>query len=218
MKLREFLDEVRFGNTARLCVAIKGDYDFLDNYEEGKYWELPAGNWEDGSESEACPAIPEEIMEAEVDEIDASPNLRTVYGKLGEHFGTSLDTTVIMVNAWDFDADSYRTEDNMNEVPVVNHKDYSHEWPYAISSDFWEEIQDRETDWETLSLAIYNIPFIGIKAIKGYSEEDFEAMDERSSEIFRLAQNIVMKVSGLNEVMALLQLTETGTPFNRNFY
>ena len=218
MKLREFLDEVRFGNTARLCVAIKGDYDFLDNYEEGKYWELPAGNWEDGSESEACPAIPEEIMEAEVDEIDASPNLRTVYGKLGEHFGTSLDTTVIMVNAWDFDADSYWTEDNMNEVPVVNHKDYSHEWPYAISSDFWEEIQDRETDWETLSLAIYNIPFIGIKAIKGYSEEDFEAMDERSSEIFRLAQNIVMKVSGLNEVMALLQLTETGTPFNRNFY
>lgn len=218
MKLREFLDEVRFGNTARLCVAIKGDYDFLDNYEEGKYWELPAGNWEDGSESEACPAIPEEIMEAEVDEIDASPNLRTVYGKLGEHYGTSLDTTVIMVNAWGFDADSYWTEDNMNEVPVVNHKDYSHEWPYAISSDLWEEIQDMETDWETLSLAIYNIPFIGIKAIKGYSEEDFEAMDERSSEIFRLAQNIVMKVSGLNEVMALLQLTETGTPFNRNFY
>lgn len=217
MKLREFLDEVRFGNTARLCVAIKGDYDFLDNYEEGKYWELPAGNWEDGSESEACPAIPEEIMEAEVDEIDASPNLRTVYGKLGEHYGTSLDTTVIMVNAWGFDADSYWTEDNMNEVPVVNHKDYSHEWPYAISSDLWEEIQDMETDWETLSLAIYNIPFIGIKAIKGYSEEDFEAMDERSSEIFRLAQNIVMKVSGLNEVMALLQLTETGTPFNRNF-
>lgn len=217
MKLREFLDEVRFGNTARLCVAIKGDYDFLDNYEEGKYWELPAGNWEDGSESEACPAIPEEIMEAEVDEIDASPNLRTVYGKLGEHYGTSLDTTVIMVNAWGFDADGYWTEDNMNEVPVVNHKDYSHEWPYAISSDLWEEIQDMETDWETLSLAIYNIPFIGINAVKGYSEEDFEAMNERSSKIFRLAQNIVMKVSGLNEVMALLQLTKTGTPFNRNF-
>lgn len=217
MKLREFLDEVRFGNTARLCVAIKGDYDFLDNYEEGKYWELPAGNWEDGSESEACPAIPEEILEAEVDEIDASPNLRTVYGKLGEHYGTSLDTTVIMVNAWDFDADSYWTEDNMNEVPVVNHKDYSHEWPYAISSDLWEEIQDMETDWETLSMAIYNIPFIGIKAIKGYSEEDFEDMDERSSKVLRLAQNIAMKVSGLNEVMALLQLTKTGTPFKRYF-
>ena len=144
MKLREFLDEVRFGNAARLCVAIKGDYDILDNYEEGKYWELPAGNWEDGSASEACPAIPEEIMEAEVDEIDASPNLRTVYGKLGEHYGTSLDTTVIMVKAWNFDADNYWNEDNLNEVPVGCAEGYSSEWPYAISSDLWEEIEGRE--------------------------------------------------------------------------
>ena len=129
MKLREVLDEVRFGNTAQLCVAIMGDYDFLDNYEEGKYWKLPAGNWEDGSESEACPAIPEEIMESEVIEIDASPNLRTVYGKLGEHYGSSLDTTVIMVRNWNFDSDSYWNEDNLNEIPAGSHEGYSHEWP-----------------------------------------------------------------------------------------
>lgn len=214
MKLREFLDEVRFGNTAQLCVAIMGDYDFLDNYEEGKYWKLPAGNWEDGSESEACPAIPEEIMESEVIEIDASPNLRTVYGKLGEHYGSSLDTTVIMVRNWNFDSDSYWNEDNLNEIPAGSHEGYSHEWPYAISSDLWEEIQEMERDWQTLSLAIYNIPFIGIKAIMNYSEEDFESMDARSSEVLRLAQKIAMKVSGLNEVMALLQLTETGSAFN----
>ena len=214
MKLREFLDEVRFGNTAHLCVAIMGDYDFLDNYEEGKYWKLPAGNWEDGSESEACPAIPEEIMESEVIEIDASPNLRTVYGKLGEHYGSSLDTTVIMVRNWNFDSDSYWNEDNLNEIPAGSHEGYSHEWPYAISSDLWEEIQEMERDWQTLSLAIYNIPFIGIKAIMNYSEEDFESMDARSSEVLRLAQKIAMKVSGLNEVMALLQLTETGSAFN----
>lgn len=214
MKLREFLDEVRFGNTARLCVAIKGDNDFLDNYEEGKYWELPAGNWEDGSASEACPTIPEEIMEAEVDEIDASPNLRTVYGKLGSLNGNSLDTTVIMVKAWNFDADSYWTEDNLNEVPVGCPEGYSSEWPYAISTDLWEEIQDMERDWQKLNLAIYNIPFVGINTIKNYSEEDFDDMDDRSSEILRLAQKIAMKVSGLNEVMALLQLTETGSAFN----
>ena len=214
MKLREVLDEVRFGNTAQLCVAIMGDYDFLDNYEEGKYWKLPAGNWEDGSESEACRAIPEEIMESEVIEIDASPNLRTVYGKLGEHYGSSLDTTVIMVRNWNFDSDSYWNEDNLNEIPAGSHEGYSHEWPYAISSDLWEEIQEMERDWQTLSLAIYNIPFIGIKAIMNYSEEDFESMDARSSEVLRLAQKIAMKVSGLNEVMALLQLTETGSAFN----
>ena len=39
-------------------------------------------------------------------------------------------------------------------------------------------------------------------------------MDARSSEVLRLAQKIAMKVSGLNEVMALLQLTETGSAFN----
>ena len=214
MKLREFLDEVRFGNAARLCVAIKGDYDFLDNYEEGKYWELPAGNWEDGSASEACPAIPEEIMESEVIEVDASPNLRTVYGKLGDHYGSSLDTTVIMVRNWDFDSDSYWTEDNLNEIPVGSHEDYSHEWPYAISSDLWEEIQGMERDWQKLNLAIYNIPFVGINTIQNYSEEDFNDMDARSSEILRLAQKIAMKVSGLNEVMALLQLSEIGSAFN----
>ena len=217
MKLREFLDEVRFGNTARLCVAIKGDYDLLDNYEEGKYWELPAGNWEDGSNSEACPVIPEEIMEAEVDEIDASPNLRTVYGKLGEHYGTSLDTTVIMVKAWNFDADNYWNEDNLNEVPVGCAEGYSSEWPYAISTDLWEEIQAMERDWQKLNLAIYNIPFVGINTIKNYSEEDFDDMDDRSSEILRLAQKIVMKLSGLNEVMALLQLNETGTAFSTRY-
>ena len=217
MKLREFLDEVRFGNTARLCVAIKGDYDFLDNYEEGKYWELPAGNWEDGSESEACPAIPDEIMDAEVDEIDASPNLRTVYGKLGEHYGTSLDTTVIMVKAWNFDADNYWNEDNLNEVPVGCAEGYSSEWPYAISTNLWEEIQDMERDWQKLNLAIYNIPFVGINTIKNYSEEDFDDMDARSSEVLHLAQKIAMKVSGLNEVMALLQLTETGTTFSTRY-
>ena len=214
MKLREFLDEVRFGNAARLCVAIKGDCDFLDNYEEGKYWELPAGNWEDGSNSEACPAIPDEIMEAEVDEIDASPNLQTVYRKLGSLHGSSLDTTVIMVKAWDFDAESYWTEDKLNEVPVGCAEGYSSEWPYAISTDLWEEIQGMERDWQKLNLAIYNIPFVGINTIQNYSEEDFNDMDARSSEILRLAQKIAMKVSGLNEVMALLQLTETGSAFN----
>lgn len=217
MTLRNFLDEVRYGNTARLCVAIKGDYDFLDNYEEGKYWELPAGNWENGSKSEACPAIPKEIMDAEVDEIDASPNLRTVYGKLGEHYGTSLDTTVIMVNAWNFDADNYWNEDNLNEIPVVPSEGYYHEWPYAISKDLWEEIQDMERDWQKLSLAIYNIPFVGINTIKNYSEEDFDDMDTHSSDVLRLAQKIAMKVSGLNEVLALLQLTEVGTTFNTRY-
>lgn len=217
MTLREFLDEVTFGNAARLCVAVKGEDDFLDNYEEGKYWELPAGNWENGSNSKACPVIPEEIMNAEVDEVDASPNLRYVYKHLGELYGHSLDTTVILVDAWDFDAESDWEENKLNAIPVRCVEDYGTEWPYAISTDLWEEIQDMESDWEKLNLAIYNIPFVGINTIKNYSEKDFEDMDASSSEVLRLAQQIAMKVSGLNEVLALLQLTETGTTFNSRY-
>lgn len=217
MTLREFLDEVTFSNAARLCVAVKGEDDFLDNYEEGKYWELPAGNWENGSNSKACPVIPEVIMDAEVDEVSASPNLRFVYENLGELCGHSLDTTVILVDAWNFDAESYWENNKLNTTPVKPVDDYGAEWPYAISTDLWEEIQNMESDWEKLNLAIYNIPFVGINTIKNYSEEDFENMDASSSEVLRLAQQIVMKVSGLKEVLALLQLTETGTTFNSRF-
>ena len=217
MTLREFLDEVTFGNAARLCVAVKGEDDFLDNYEEGKYWELPAGNWENGSNSKACPVIPEKIMEAEVAEVDASPNLRYVYKHLGELYGHSLDTTVILVDAWDFDAESYWEENELIPIPVRCVEDYNTEWPYAISTDLWEEIQDMTDNCQLLSQAIYNIPLVGIQTITGYSEEDFEKMDAYSSQLMRLGQKIAMKVSRLDEVLALLQLTGTASTFNPKY-
>lgn len=217
MTLREFLDEVTFGNAARLCVAVKGEDDFLDNYEEGKYWELPAGNWENGSNSKACPVIPEKIMEAEVAEVDASPNLRYVYKHLGELYGHSLDTTVILVDAWDFDAESYWEENELNPIPVRCVEDYNTEWPYAISTDLWEEIQDMTDNCQLLSQAIYNIPLVGIQTITEYSEEDFEKMDAYSSQLMRLGQKIAMKVSRLDEVLALLQLTGTASTFNPKY-
>ena len=212
MKLREFLDEVRFGNTARLCVAIKGDYDFLDNYEEGKYWELPAGNWEDGSNSEACPAIPEEIMEAEVDEIDASPNLQTVYRKLGSLYGNSLDTTVIMVNAWNFDADSYWTEDNLNEPAVELDCQCGNEWVYHISREKYEEIY-KMGNIRVVSTAVCCLPYIGIDTIKCYEEEDFAEMNEYEAEIYRMAQKIAPKIDNLKEMLSLIQLFQEVNAF-----
>ena len=212
MKLREFLDEVRFGNTARLCVAIKGDYDFLDNYEEGKYWELPAGNWEDGSESEACPAIPEEIMEAEVDEIDASPNLQTVYRKLGSLHGNSLDTTVIMVKAWDFDAEAYWTEDKLNEPVADLDCVCGNEWVYHISREKYREIYGMG-DIRTVSTAVCCLPYIGIDAIKCYEEEDFAEMNEYEAEIYRMAQKIAPKIENLKEMLSLIQLFQEVNAF-----
>ena len=211
------MDEVTFGNVARRCGAVRGEDDFLDNYEEGKYWELPAGNWENGSNSKACPVIPEEIMDAEVDEVNASPNLRYVYKNLGELYGHSLDTTVILVDAWDFDADNYWEENKLNTVPVRCAEDYGTEWPYAISVALWEEIQDMADNCQILSQAIYNIPLVGLQTITGYSEEDFEKMDAYSSQLMRLGQKIAMKVSRLDEVLALLQLTGTASTFNPKY-
>lgn len=213
MKLREFLDEVRFGNTARLCVAIKGDNDFLDNYEEGKYWELPAGNWEDGSNSEACPVIPKEIMEAEVDEIDASPNLKTVYGELGGLCCKSLDTTVIMVDAGNFDADSYWTEDNLNEPVVDLDCQYGKEWAYHISREKFNEISNMG-DFRTVANAVCCLPYIGIDAIECYEEEDFAEMNENEAAIYRMAQKIAPKIDNLKEMLSLIQLFHGINAFN----
>ena len=217
MKLREFLDEVRFGNTARLCVAIKGDYDFLDNYEEGMYWELPSGNWEDGSKSEAFPVIPEEIMDAEVIEIDASPNLQTVYGELGQLCNQSLDTTLIMVNAPGFDEDSYWTDDKLNDYMGCE-SCYGHEWAYAISEDLWEHIQNLESDWGKLSMAVAHIVMFGLGTVKGYTEKDCKCMGTPYCEIMRQAKKIAMLLdNNINELLALCELLEIGSAFNRSF-
>ena len=83
--------------------------------------------------------------------------------------------------------------------------------------DLWEEIQDMADNCQILSQAIYNIPLVGLQTIAGYSEEDFEKMDAYSSQLMRLGQKIAMKISRLDEVLALLQLTETGTTFNSRF-
>lgn len=70
---------------------------------------------------------------------------------------------------------------------------------------------------QLLSQAIYNIPLVGIQTITGYSEEDFEKMDAYSSQLMRLGQKIAMKVSRLDEVLALLQLTGTASTFNPKY-
>lgn len=131
MTLREFLDNVRFGNVSRLCIATPGKDDFLQNYDEGRYWELPSGNWADGSNSTIEPEFPDEMMSAEVIEIDASPNLRDIYANLGRLGSNSRDTTVILVRAPRvFDEDAYWEEEDTWE-PTVSMD--MHEWAYNIS-------------------------------------------------------------------------------------
>lgn len=207
MILRDFLDEVRFGNVSRLCVAEYGNSGFLDNYDAGKYWELTCGNWENGSESEASPEIPEAIMEAEVREVCASPNLDAIYANLGNLGSDSRDTAVILVDAC-YSTDSYWTEDNMNPHPI------SDEWSYNISEAVWDEINDMEYNWGKLTYAIGNIPYYGIDNLKSLTEEDFKNCNPNDEEILRLSQKIASKISTIKELASLLELAGFGNAFN----
>ena len=207
MTLRNFLDDIRFGNVARLCVAVCGKNDFLENYEQGMYWELKAGNWDAGSASKATPIIPEDIMGAKVMEVDASPNLRAVYSNLGKLGQKSLDTTIVLVAAYGFDAKTYWSENRLNKPPVMMDENYGHEWAYHISQEKYEEIEEMD-DYSMVATAVGYLPYIGLEAIKNYSEDDFENMAEDEEHICRLAQKIAMKISNLKEMLSLIELMQ----------
>lgn len=222
MILRDLLDEVRFGNTSHLCVAIHGDDNFLANYDAGKYWELTCGNWHEGSSSEAAPTIPEVIMNSEVLEVDASPNLRDIYFNLGKLYGKSSDTTVILVEAPDesvFDAEAYWSENDKNWPTVPMNEDCFHEWAYNITKSKWDEILAMEDDNYKLSMAVGNIPYIGIDTLKKYPDEDIEALAKENpsnADILRLARDIARKISNLAEMAALLHLQGFDSAFKNH--
>lgn len=211
MTLREFLDQVRFGNVSRLCIATAGKEDFLQNYEEGRYWELPSGNWADGSNSTIEPELPEEMMRAEVIEIDASPNLRDIYANLGRLGSQSRDTTVILVRAPGvFDEDAYWAEEETWE-PTVSMD--MHEWAYNISKEKWTAICKLESNWPVQQMAVYNLLDIGLETIKEYTEEDFENMDDDDAKILRLAREIALKIDNDKEALAVFELAGVGSAF-----
>ena len=215
MILRDFLDEVRFGNVSRLCVAIIGEDGFLDNYEAGRYWELTCGNWADGSRSEAEPEIPAEIMNAQVAEVDASPNLRGIYAELGRLGTKSRDTTVILVRKpAAFNANKY-WKDNDTWEPAVSMDMNMHEWAYNISIEKWEEIQKLENHWPTLNNAIYRLFDFGVDNIRNLTDEDLEGVDADVAQSYRLAQSIVNKLSSDKEILALFELAGMGSAFKK---
>ena len=66
-----------------------------------------------------------------------------------------------MVNAPGFDEDSYWTDDKLNDYMGCE-SCYGHEWAYAISEDLWEHIQNLESDWGKLSMAVAHIVMFGL--------------------------------------------------------
>lgn len=211
MTLYEFLDDVRCGNVGRLCVAICGEDDYLDNFREGMYWELDEGNWERGSLSPATPDLPEEIMEAEVTQVECHPNVTELYAYLNNLNYVNRHFTVVLVEEPEgFNADEYWTEENLQE-PISRV-----EWPYTINKEFWYDLQEMGPSWMAFKMAVGAVGNSGYLTLRDYTEEDFEEMEPLQEQVYRLAQKISWRVKGIDEVMALLQLTEMGSAFRKN--
>lgn len=226
MTLHDYLDNVRFGAVGHLCIAISGEDDYLENFEEGKYWELPAGNWEKGSESTTKPLIPEEVLCARVMQIECAPNVPKMYAKLGNMGSENYHHTVIVVaEPYDFDADAYWTAEKLHK-PITYGA-----WPYNISRELWHEIQKAVPNVEYRMLALNNLLHIGINTSRNLTDDEIERhrideskLDEnhfiaiRPDEILRATRAIAQKLEGcdLNAIMALYELEDMGYAFNKH--
>ncbi len=199
-----------------MCVATRNPIDSMNNFNNGKYWDIKGGNWDGGSKSFAMPAIPEEIMSAEVVEVSSAPDLRYIYSHLGDLYGHCCDFVVILVTPTEFDAGKYWTTEAKSRSAVKLIEGDWQEWPYNFNRETWEEIQKFSGTWEELKLAIYNLPAFGIDTLKNYTEEDFKNYNAQDKKILRLAQKIAQKITCAEELLALFELTGVGSAFTAN--
>ena len=220
MILRDFLDEVKFGAVGKLCIAICGEEWFLDNFEQGMYWELPAGNWDKGSESTTNPLIPEEVLFARVIDVECKQNIPQIYEKLGNLSGDNHQYTVIVVaKPYDFNADEYWTEENLNN-PIT-----AEDWPYNISKELWYEVQKAVPNTICRMLALSNLFHIGINTAIKMTDEQIDASKGSNNAVLGVPQDAILRAvraiaqtvkdCDMNAIMALYELAGMGSAFNK---
>ena len=212
MRLRDFLDEVKFGNPSSLCVAIIDEEgDCASKFLKGQYWHLYEGNYMDGCDCASEPAIPKSILDAYVEEVNNYPNywnLRKLKG--GNLNGESLDAVVILVECPDdFDEEEYWTPDTLNNA-------FEDIWPYNIRKDTYEEFKKKfkKTNYDLLRNALITIVFQGFVNYKNLTEEEIEASGS-NAELFRLAHKITQIVDKPDDVLALLDIEGEVSEFSR---
>ena len=215
MTLYEFLDDVRCGNVGRLCVAICREVDFLgdylENFRKGQYWELKESNWHAGSASPATPDLPEEILEAEVTQVECAPNIPEIYAHIDGLTHNNWNYTIVLVEEpEDFNAEEYWTEDKLHE-PISRDV-----WLHAINKEKWYDIQNLEPNWMIFRMAVGIVGSVGYLSLRDYTDEQFAEMSPMNAQVYRLAKKISWRVKGIDEVMAMLQLTEMGSAFRRD--
>ena len=209
MTLREFLDEVRFGAAGTLCVAICGEEEYLDNFEAGMYWHLSAGNWHEGSESPAKPEIPEEIMEAEVTQVETAPDVARLFYNLSYSMCNSYHFTVVLVEEpADFDSEEYWLG-KIHGRPITKS-----DWVLSINEERWDELYESCPDSQ---MALKTILNSSIKMFREYTEEDFSKMDAAQAQAYRKAQKLAQKIVTYDDLLVTFYMTSLGELFRKNW-
>lgn len=210
MILRDFLDEVRFGAAGTLCVAIRGEEEYLDNFEAGMYWRLDAGNWHAGSESPASPEIPEDIMDAEVTQVESAPDVFGLFYNLSYSMCNSYDYTVVLVQKpADFDSEEYWSGKKWGH-PVTKA-----DWIFSVDEERWDELRKSCPDFENALKTIINT---SIAMFQDYTEEDFAIMDDAQEQACRNAQKLARKITSYNDLMISIYMESLGELYKRYWH
>ena len=209
MTLNDILDEVRFAS-GDICICVEDDVTSLDKYYEGKYFHIDS-NWDRGSNSWATPDIPEELMEHEVLQVWNLTNLEEVYGRINELQVSGMQNRVVIFveEGYDFDQDSFWTEDNMNDEINADIE----EWPFSISEETFEEINGLCENPFVLRWAVKYLLNVGVQTVKNMTEEEISSLDNFTADFYRLMKRVVEITDHVDDIVSYCQVVGSLNPF-----
>ena len=209
MTLKEILDEVRFA-AGDICICVENDETSLDKYYEGKYFHIDS-NWDRGSNSWATPDIPEELMEHEVLQVWNLTNLEEVYGRINKLQVSGMQNRVVIFveEGYDFDQDSFWTEDNINDEISAEIE----EWPFSISKETFDKIEELSNNPFELSSAVKNLLYEGVQTVKCMTEEEIASLDDATAEFYRLMKRVVEITDDVDDIVSYCQAVGYLNPF-----
>lgn len=209
MTLNEILDEVRFAG-GDICICVEDDVTSLDKYYEGKYFHIDS-NWDSGSNCWATPEIPDELMEHEVLQAWNLTNVEEVYGQINKLHPSGMQNRVVIFveEGFDFDQDSFWTEDNMNDEINADIE----EWPFSISEETFDRINGLCGNPFVLRSAVKNLLNVGVQTVKYTTEEEIASQDDATADFYRLMKRVVEITDDVDDIVSYSQAVGYLNPF-----
>ena len=209
MTLNEILDEVRFAG-GDICICVEDDVTSLDKYYEGKYFHIDS-NWDSGSNCWATPEIPDELMEHEVLQAWNLTNVEEAYAQINKLHPSGMQNRVVIFveEGYDFDQDSFWTEENMNDEINADIE----EWPFSISEETFEKINELCGNPFVLRSAVKNLLNVGVQTVKYMTEEGISSLDDSTADFYRLMKRVVEITDDVDDIVSYCQVVGSLNPF-----